>query len=310
MTETVLGSAVTFASPVAAADAPSTVAAGRPSSRLVTQVRDVGALRISQSMIPTGASLFTRPYDAAHGRYVWRSLSSGRVTYAQGSRIVRLEPDDMVLGDGCQPASFACDQLATVVELWIGERELRRYLPSPVDLAGMKLCGRHPVVRAASTMLRCLWDTSDPGLGPDAGLRLVDSALAVMSTAALLEGPGPASPAADRVSRIKGHIERNLCDPALGVRSVAAAFRISPRYIHQLFAEGGESVSSYILRRRLEQCAGQLRDPILRRRTITQIAFDWGFNSMPHFARVFRRQYGVTARDYRQSPVVTFPHPT
>ena len=58
-------------------------------------------------------------------------------------------------------------------------------------------------------------------------------------------------------------------------------------------------MSILILRRRLEECAMQLRDPIWARRTITEIAFSWGFNNATHFARVFREKYGLSPRDYR-----------
>ena len=62
-------------------------------------------------------------------------------------------------------------------------------------------------------------------------------------------------------------------------------------------------MSSYILRRRLEECGKQLTDALWRKRTITEIAFSWGFNNATHFARVFRDQYGTSPRDYRNAHV-------
>jgi AraC-like DNA-binding protein len=72
------------------------------------------------------------------------------------------------------------------------------------------------------------------------------------------------------------------------------------RYVRLLFAEEDERLSSYILRRRLEKCAEQIRKASRTRTTITDIAFSWGFSSMSHFARVFRAQYGMTAGEYRR----------
>ena len=68
-------------------------------------------------------------------------------------------------------------------------------------------------------------------------------------------------------------------------------------------AQENETVSSYILRRRLEECGRQLSDVLWRRRTITEIAFGWGFNNATHFARVFRNHYGTSPRDYRNTNV-------
>ncbi len=58
-------------------------------------------------------------------------------------------------------------------------------------------------------------------------------------------------------------------------------------------------MSTYILRRRLEECARQLADPRWRGHSISDIAFGWGFNSAPHFSRSFRELYGTSPRDYR-----------
>ena len=99
--------------------------------------------------------------------------------------------------------------------------------------------------------------------------------------------------------QIRRHVEAHLRDPELSARSVAAAFGISPRYLHIIFSTGDETVSNVILRRRLEECAKQLRDPLWSRRTITEIAFSWGFNNATHFARVFRDKYDASPRDYR-----------
>jgi AraC family transcriptional activator of tynA and feaB len=66
-----------------------------------------------------------------------------------------------------------------------------------------------------------------------------------------------------------------------------------------IFAASKESVSTYILRRRLEECARQLADPRWRGHSISDVAFGWGFNSAPHFSRSFRDLYRTSPREYR-----------
>jgi AraC-like DNA-binding protein len=61
-----------------------------------------------------------------------------------------------------------------------------------------------------------------------------------------------------------------------------------------------ETVSAYVLRRRLEECARQMADPRWRGHSISEIAFAWGFNSASHFTRCFRERYGRSPRDYRR----------
>ena len=74
---------------------------------------------------------------------------------------------------------------------------------------------------------------------------------------------------------------------------------MTTRYLHHLFSDQDETVARYVLRRRLEACARALKSEVQRGRTVTAIAFDYGFNSPTHFGRVFRAKYNMTPRDYR-----------
>jgi AraC-like DNA-binding protein len=100
--------------------------------------------------------------------------------------------------------------------------------------------------------------------------------------------------------RIVNYIEAHLGDPDLTPMRVAEACKMTPRYLHHLFSEESETVARFILRRRLEECSRALTLPSQRGRTVTSIAFDFGFNSPTHFGRVFRARYGVTPRDFRR----------
>jgi AraC-like DNA-binding protein len=103
----------------------------------------------------------------------------------------------------------------------------------------------------------------------------------------------------DRNARVRLYIERNLRDPELKPSSIARNLRLSPRYMRLIFSASKETVSAYILRRRLEECARDLADPALAEVSITEVAFSWGFNSGPHFARSFRSRFGCSPREFR-----------
>ncbi|OYX64319.1 MAG: hypothetical protein B7Y88_11400 [Sphingomonadales bacterium 32-64-17] len=96
------------------------------------------------------------------------------------------------------------------------------------------------------------------------------------------------------------YIEENLRDPNLSPTSISEGLRVSPRYIRTVFSTGGEKISSFILRRRLEECARQIRSPAWGAHTLTEIAFSWGFNSAAHFTRTFHEKFGVAPREYRR----------
>lgn len=102
-------------------------------------------------------------------------------------------------------------------------------------------------------------------------------------------------------SRILTFIENHLAEPTLGPLRIASAAGISVRHLHRLFAVQGQSVAEWIRQRRLQECRSDLIDVRLRDRTITEIAFFWGFSDSAHFSRSFRTQFGLTPRAFRAS---------
>lgn len=99
--------------------------------------------------------------------------------------------------------------------------------------------------------------------------------------------------------RGKMFIDEHLADPTLSMSFVAAALGISTRYVSDLLAEGGLSYRQYVLEQRLVRCARDLADPRLDHRTVTEVAYSWGFFDGAHFSRAFKTAYGISPRDYR-----------
>jgi AraC family transcriptional regulator, positive regulator of tynA and feaB len=92
-----------------------------------------------------------------------------------------------------------------------------------------------------------------------------------------------------RYARLKGFIEMRLSDPDLSVETIAQGCGMSVRTVQRAFADDqAGSVSNYIWKRRLGQCAAVLRDPLHAHRSITEICFSWGFSSASHFSRMFK----------------------
>ncbi len=58
---------------------------------------------------------------------------------------------------------------------------------------------------------------------------------------------------------------------------------------------------SYLVRRRVEECAHRMRDPAWSGETLMKIALSCGFNSAAHFTRSFRNHFGVSPREYRRA---------
>ena len=104
---------------------------------------------------------------------------------------------------------------------------------------------------------------------------------------------------AARLDRARAMIEQRFAEPNLNPAKVAQALGISLRQLHLLFEPTGHSFSECLMLRRLQQCHAQLSDPTMLSRSITEIAFDAGFENLQTFYRAFRRSFGMTPGDLR-----------
>jgi AraC-like DNA-binding protein len=98
---------------------------------------------------------------------------------------------------------------------------------------------------------------------------------------------------------VKRYVTLHLSDPGLTPEKAAAALKISVRHLHRIFEPSGMSFAQYVARRRLEECRAALVRP-LGERTIADVAFAWGFNSMPTFYRAFRQAFGAAPGELRE----------
>jgi AraC-like DNA-binding protein len=94
-----------------------------------------------------------------------------------------------------------------------------------------------------------------------------------------------------------------LRDPGLTVAAIAAQLHTSVSTLHRAFAGEPCSIAEWIWVQRLDAVRADLGDPALRHRTISDLAFAWGFVDASHFSRAFRARFGRTARDVRHDPV-------
>ena len=70
------------------------------------------------------------------------------------------------------------------------------------------------------------------------------------------------------------------------------------RYLHQLFESQERTVCGWIRHQRLLMCDEALRN-VADRRSITEIAYQWGFGDQAQFSRSYRAHFGRTPSDTR-----------
>src|SRR5262249_2899509 len=133
-----------------------------------------------------------------------------------------------------------------------------------------------------------------------AGLQRAVTTMAWDALREQLASPSPLLYLDAQRARIKVYIDSQLADPGLSVETVAQASGLSVRSVHRIFAlDADGSVSTYIWKQRVHRCADALRNTNDIRRTIGEVCRSWGFSSESHFSRLFKEQFGVSPRAYR-----------
>ena len=229
----------------------------------------------------------------------------------QRGKEVYLEAGDFTLVDSSSPYSVDFDDPIAMGVMRIPSDALLERIPNPEDMVGCKFSGQRDISGLLSQMLCGFWNQGNAPTTDTINRQLANSILDLLVTS--FQGArntviSPNSIRRERYLQVRRFIDYNLCDPDLAPTKIAEVFKITPRYLHQIFAEfatNGETVGQYMLNRRLEECAHQFKDHSVSHQKITDIAFTWGFNSMTHFSRVFKGKYGASPRTFRNNALVS-----
>lgn len=102
-----------------------------------------------------------------------------------------------------------------------------------------------------------------------------------------------------RIGKAIAYIEAHL-DQKLVLEEVAQHAHYSPYHFHRLFAiVTGETVQNFIARKRIEKAAGYLLHQ--KELQVTTIATKVGFNSLSSLSRAFKKFYGMSPAEFKES---------
>jgi AraC-like DNA-binding protein len=174
------------------------------------------------------------------------------------------------------------DRLMTVVD---GPSTVNRLLRAYVDvLAGEMEPAGPPITQFASDHIADLIAAAASVIGPTLGD----------------ESPRFGTLSRGRLMLAQRYISQRLDDPLLSDNDISVHLRVSTSQLRKDFERGGSSIARYIREQRLEKARMMLRDPVLRRHRIIDIAFACGFQNLVTFNRVFRAAYCMTPSELRE----------
>lgn len=102
----------------------------------------------------------------------------------------------------------------------------------------------------------------------------------------------------ERILRVLLYIQNNLYEP-LGLDELARIACFSPYHFHRIFRGMiGETLAEHIRRLRLERAAQLLQQS---HRSVTDLAFEAGYETVESFTRAFKDRFGVVPSKYKKT---------
>ncbi|WP_433710190.1 helix-turn-helix domain-containing protein [Nocardia sp. CA-084685] len=226
---------------------------------------------------------------------------AGRGVIRQDGHEGVLMPGDFAIYDTAKPYRLEFDGPFTSFVVMFPRAELR---VGERDLAGgvaRSICGERGIGGVVSPFLSGLRRSLI-----DEKLRdspMLESAVFDLASAVLEnEGSGDQRHSGEvLLASAKSFIEAHLSNIDLNTRLIAERHHISPRYLQRLFEEDGATVAGWIRRRRLAKCCHDLSDTRLAHLSIGAICARHGLVDSSHFSKIFKEEYGIPPRKYRNS---------
>lgn len=106
---------------------------------------------------------------------------------------------------------------------------------------------------------------------------------------------------AARLCAIKADIIAGLSQSRLSAKTIARAHGLSPRYVHLLFEDTGQTFGDFVKEARMKRAFELLTDPARAKMRIGDIAATLGYAEHVTFDRAFRRYFGQTPSDVRHN---------
>lgn len=225
----------------------------------------------------------------------------GDAHLSQGGRDGHLRPGDLCVIDPTQPFSIETTEMRTH-SLYLEREAVRAVLPDIDSLTARVIDGQSGAGAVFTALINELFKLA-PTLDEDTADALAE-ALPYNLAAAMTSLKRDS---ANNVSRLKlHHLQRirryareHLRDHKLDAKAIAEGVSLSPRYVYDLFSEGAEPLMKWVWSERLEHCRIDLAAPTSRARSISEIAYGWGFSDTAHFSRAFRQRFGCSPREWR-----------
>jgi AraC-like DNA-binding protein len=229
---------------------------------------------------------------------------AGRSEIRQSNRTALLMPGEWSIYDTTRPYEVDVDEGAHFLVMQVPGKQTEAWQPYMQNAVARNFSGQHGCGRMAMDLLRVALG-EHAHLSESAARDAANAVLQMMGLDISERAGGQAEQdqaglKQAQLRRVQQHILENLHDPALSPASAAAAFRMSRRYLYNLFALAATTPADFILSARLERSRDALCDATQSVRQIGDIAYRFGFSDAARFSHAFRKRYGASPSEYRR----------
>lgn len=230
---------------------------------------------------------------------------SGRAELTQADRTTTLTRGSLSIVDSSRPYEVSVPRGWKAIWLKVPRKMMETRLFTYADWLGRSVSTEEGLAYAAGRMLHACLHASRMIGGAEARFlagQVLDLAASAFASADTdnQTADGRSRHTEGIVNRVTRFIDENLQNSELGPALLSRACGVSERYLRQLFASRGMTMTSAIRARRLEECRRMLNAVGRRSPTVTEIAFSMGFENISSFNRAFKNHFGMTPRQARQ----------
>jgi AraC family transcriptional activator of tynA and feaB len=234
----------------------------------------------------------------AHSSFLLMQLRAGRVQIRQAGLITPLGPGECVLLDGARPYEVECPEATRSCVLQLPDEWLRGWVSAPERLTPRRFSGAGWSAALCAAVASLDLESCDHLALPRGE---VAGQIAALLKLALGPEPRDAPSGQHLREQLARTVRNGLSDPRLSPAAVAAEHRISVRTLHYAFAAEGTTFVEELMQARLQRARELLTDPRMRDIPVIEVAARCGFTDPSHFARRFRRKFGLAPIAFRRA---------
>jgi len=171
---------------------------------------------------------------------------------------------------------------------------------APYHAVAQCIDGSVPAVRMLCSFLRSLLHQDWPDAPEQPDLEVLgDVLLKLVARCLHLRSPHPTECVGATRERVTSFVMKHLANSDLRTAMIAESLSLCPRSVQNVFATMATTPTAFILSKRLALAADILKsgDDF---GSITDLAFELGFNDSAYFARRFKKRFGMSPSRYRR----------